>query len=328
MIPRICRSRRWSGAGARRYVEPRTEAEKTLAEIWKTVLGVKQVGIEDNFFELGGDSILSIQVITRAREAGLQLMPRQMFERQTIAELAEVAGKEGRGIEAEQGVVNGEVELTPIQKAFFEWELEKPEHYNQSVLLEIESGVDTGLLEEVMLGLLDQHDGLRMRYERGTGTGTSGTNWRQWCEAEMNESVYERKDLSGIEEEEEQRRELRRDAEQVQGSLDLGRGRLVKAVEYELGEGRGRRLLLTIHHLVVDGVSWRILVEDLERGYSQLLAGRGAGVWAQDDVVSAVGGQTAGVWRERWSKRRAGVLGQRWAEGRSKVAAGRGGTRE
>ena len=109
-----------------RYVEPRTEAEKALAEIWKTVLGVKQVGIEDNFFELGGDSILSIQVITRAREAGLQLMPRQMFERQTIMELAEVAGKEGTGIEAEQGVVNGEVELTPIQKAFFEWELEKP----------------------------------------------------------------------------------------------------------------------------------------------------------------------------------------------------------
>jgi non-ribosomal peptide synthase protein (TIGR01720 family) len=169
--------------------------------------------------------------------------------------------------------VNGEVELTPIQKAFFEWELEKPEHYNQSVLLEVESGVDTGMLEEVMLGLLDQHDGLRMRYEKEEKIEGREWGWRQWCEAESGGSVYERKDLSGIGDEEEQRTELRRDAERVQGSLDLNSGRVVKAVEYELGAGRGRRLLLAIHHLVVDGVSWRILVGDLERGYSQLLAG-------------------------------------------------------
>ena len=111
------------------------------------------------------------------------------------------------------------------------------------------------------MGLLDQHDGLRMRYERDEGgergnNGASGegkgTGWRQWCEAESSGRVYERKDLSGIEDEEEQRRELRRDAERVQGSLDLGSGGVVKAVEYELGEGRGRRLLLTIHHLVVE----------------------------------------------------------------------------
>ena len=93
--------------------------------------------MHDNFFELGGDSILSIQVIARAREAGLGLTPRQMFEQQTIAELAEVAGRRADEVEAEQGVVDGEVELTPIQRAFFERGLVKPEHYNQSVLLEV-----------------------------------------------------------------------------------------------------------------------------------------------------------------------------------------------
>jgi amino acid adenylation domain-containing protein/non-ribosomal peptide synthase protein (TIGR01720 family) len=250
-----------------KYVAPRTEAEKVLAGIWSEVLGIKQVGVQDNFFELGGDSILSIQVITRAREAGMQLLPRQMFERQTIAELAEVAGSEAGQVEAEQGVVNGEVELTPIQRAFFEWGLVKPEHYNQSVLLEMDRGVDTEILEEVMMGLLDQHDGLRMRYEGGT------QGWRQWCEAEVLESVYERKDLSWIEDESQQRRELERDAERAQGSLNLKAGRVVKVVEYELGGLRGRRLLLAIHHLVVDGVSWRILLEDLERGYEQRLRG-------------------------------------------------------
>jgi non-ribosomal peptide synthase protein (TIGR01720 family) len=247
---------------------PRTEVERVLAGIWGEVLGVKQVGIHDNFFELGGDSILSIQVITRAREAGLGLQPRQMFERQTIAELAEVVGSESEEVEAEQGVVNGEVELTPIQRAFFEWGLVKPEHYNQSVLLEVGRGVETEVLEEVMMGLLDQHDALRMRYEEGEGEG-----WRQWCEAEVPESVYQRRDLSWIEDEGEQRAELERDAGEVQGSLDIKTGRVVKVVEYELGEERGKRLLLTVHHLVMDGVSWRILLEDLERGYGQREAG-------------------------------------------------------
>ena len=247
---------------------PRTEVERVLAGIWGEVLGVKQVGIHDNFFELGGDSILSIQVITRAREAGLGLQPRQMFERQTIAELAEVVGSESEQVEAEQGVVNGEVELTPIQSAFFEWGLVKPEHYNQSVLLEVGRGVDMEVLEEVMMGLLDQHDALRMRYEEREGEG-----WRQWCEAEVLETVYERKDLSWIEDEAEQRAALERDAGEAQGSLDIKTGRVVKVVEYELGEERGKRLLLTVHHLVMDGVSWRILLEDLERGYGQRQAG-------------------------------------------------------
>src|SRR5947209_12934859 len=95
-----------------KYVEARTEVEKVLVKIWEEVLGVKQIGIHDNFFELGGDSILSIQTITRARAAGLKIQPRQMFERQTIAELAEVVEKEGSEVEAEQGMVTGEVELT------------------------------------------------------------------------------------------------------------------------------------------------------------------------------------------------------------------------
>ena len=177
-----------------------------------------------------------------------------------------------------------------------------------------------------MLGLLDQHDGLRMRYERGTGTGTSGSNWRQWCEAEMNESVYERKDLSGMEDEEEQRRELRRDAEQVQGSLDLGRGRLVKAVEYELGRRAGKKIAVddpssgggwsVVAHsggrsgTWATGSCWR--GEELEFGpkttsyqqWAAKLQGYGASAGVREEL-------------EYWAQRR--------AESRSKVAAGRGG---
>jgi len=104
------------GREAKTYVEPRTKVEKLLAEVWREVLGLKQVGVHDNFFELGGDSISSIQIIRRAREAGLQVQPRQMFERQTIAELAEVVRSEAEQVETTEKVA-GEAEETPFSLA-------------------------------------------------------------------------------------------------------------------------------------------------------------------------------------------------------------------
>jgi len=146
-------------------------------------------------------------------------------------------------------------------------------------MLGLDREAETGLLEEAVKGLLVQHDALRMRYERvaegaeGVEEMNGAEGWRQICEAEAPGGVYERVNLAGMEEVE-QRKELERDMNRVQSSLDPVAGRLAKAVEYELGEERGRRLLLVIHHLVVDGVSWRILVEDLERGYEQRRAGK------------------------------------------------------
>src|SRR5213078_203669 len=110
-------------------IAPRNQIEETLANIWSGVLGIPELGIHDNFFELGGDSILSIQIIARANQAGLRLTPKQVFQHQTIATLAAVAGSEAIA-EAEQGTVTGAVPLTPIQRWFFEQELEEGQHYN------------------------------------------------------------------------------------------------------------------------------------------------------------------------------------------------------
>jgi non-ribosomal peptide synthase protein (TIGR01720 family) len=253
------------GGGERRE---RREVEEVLSRIWGEVLGREGVGLEENFFEAGGDSILSIQVVGRAREQGWEITPKQMFERPTVGELAEVA-RRSRGEEREQGAVKGKVELTPIQRAFFSWGLEREEHYNQSVLLEVKEEVSGEELEKAVRELVRQHDAMRMRYRK-----EEGGEWEQWCveEEEMGEWVYERRDLRGCGEQEWEK-EMERDEERVQGSLDLGRGRVVRAVEYELGEKRGRRLLLVAHHLVVDGVSWRILLEDLNRACRQLRRG-------------------------------------------------------
>ena len=123
-----------SGAGA--VTPPRTPAEHVLAAIWADVLRLERVGIHDNFFDLGGDSILSIQVVARANQAGLRLTPRQLFQHQTVAGLAAVAGS-APVVEAEQGIVSGPVPLTPIQRWFFERDLPDPQHWNQALLLEV-----------------------------------------------------------------------------------------------------------------------------------------------------------------------------------------------
>ncbi len=254
------------------YVGARTREEEILCQIWSEVLGVERVSVEDNFFELGGDSILSIQVIARARQAGLQLTPRQFFERQTIAGLAELAGG-GSEAEAEQGELSGEVPLTPIQREFFQRGLARPEHYNQSVLLEVDGGVDSQLMQEAVLWLVRHHDALRLMYEQ------KGGEWIQEYGGVAGEGVYQRVDLSGIGDEQ-RIKAMEEDAAEQQASLSLCEGKMMRAVEYDLGES-GRRLLVVVHHLAIDGVSWRILLEDLQRGYEQLRSGEAVDLGAK-----------------------------------------------
>ncbi|MFL5355871.1 amino acid adenylation domain-containing protein [Archangium sp.] len=249
----------------RAFVAPRNEVEQKLAELWAKVLGRERVGIHDNFFELGGDSIVSIQVVARARQAGLHLTPRQLFQRQTIAELAPTvtAAKSALG---EQGPVQGPVPLTPIQQDFFERGLPEPHHYNQAVLLELREPVDAGLLEQALRALVEHHDALRMRFFR------TGEGWEQLNSGPGNPVPLQRVDLTAVPEAE-RGAALTEAASKLQASLRLSEGPLLRAALFDLGPGQPRRLLVVIHHLVVDGVSWRTLLEDVSTGYEQLRRG-------------------------------------------------------
>ncbi|MCY1078492.1 non-ribosomal peptide synthase/polyketide synthase [Archangium lansingense] len=260
-LPAPARVRAGSGDSS---VEPRNEMERRLAEIWAGVLGLERVGAHDRFFELGGDSILGLQVIARARQAGLRLTVRQLFQHQTLAELARVA-ESGRVI-GEQGPVLGPVPFTPIQRWFLERELPEAHHFNQALLLETREPVDAALLERALRALVEHHDALRSSLTR------VGTGWAQVCSAPGREVPLRRVDLSALPEPE-QAAELERVASEVQGSLSLDEGLLLRAVLFDRGAGRTGRLLLVIHHLAVDGVSWRVLLEDLQSALHQL--GRG-----------------------------------------------------
>ena len=242
--------------------EPRTEAERLLSAIWAEVLGLEKVGIDENFFEIGGDSILAIQIIARANKAGLRLSPDQIFRRQTIAEMAEAAGS-GPEIESEQGDVSGPAPLTPIQHWFFEQELPEPHHYNQTVLLEVSPTIEPHVFERAVRALVTHHDALRLRFSRGE------TGWAQFNAAVDESTPFEYLDLTGVPAPD--RVPVMEEAiERLQSSLNLSEGPLLRVALFHLGEQFGARLLIAIHHLAVNGVSWRILIEDFEEACRQL----------------------------------------------------------
>jgi amino acid adenylation domain-containing protein/non-ribosomal peptide synthase protein (TIGR01720 family) len=248
-----------------RFAPPRNEVEATLARIWSEVLGAKRISIDDNFFSLGGDSILALQVVSRARGVGLAITPKDIFQRQTIGLLALEARTEVAMIE--QGPATGEVPLTPIQAWFFHQRQPEPHYWNQALLLEAREPLDSACLETALRALLQHHDALRLRF--------AWDDQGRWRQVHSVEDVYpllhvtdfgnvDQADLTAA---------MNAGCNYIQASLNLANGPLLAAGHFRLSV-RGERLLLVIHHLVVDGVSWRVLLEDLYVAYSQAKAGQ------------------------------------------------------
>ncbi|WYL93613.1 MAG: amino acid adenylation domain-containing protein [Gloeotrichia echinulata IR180] len=248
------------------FVVPRTPTEEKLAAIWAEVLRQTNISIHDNFFELGGDSIISIQMISRANQAGLQLTPKQLFQYQTIAELATVVGTT-RKIKANQGLVTGSVPLIPIQHWFFEQSLPDAHYFNQSALLEIPSGTKPDLLKQAVQQLLWHHDALRSRFVPESYPP------KHIIDAPLETVPFTIVDFSEISPQAQQTAIKTKEAE-LQASLNLSSGEIVRVALFNLGINQPSQLLFVIHHLVVDGISWRILLEDLATAYQQLVRGK------------------------------------------------------
>jgi len=245
------------------YLPPRNETERTMAEIWSRALGLERVGINDNFFELGGDSIISLQIVARAGQAGLVITPGQLFRHPTIAALAQLADTTP-AVRAEQGTVTGHIPLTPIQRWFFEQNFPEPHHYNQAVMLEVREDVDLAVLEDCFEQLTTHHDALRMRFVKGE------SGWQQFNAPSENRRILTQIEISTASREE-QATALEAAAKLAHTSLNLSEGPLVRALHFKLGSGKPGRLLILAHHLVVDAVSWRILLEDLDQTYTRLV---------------------------------------------------------
>jgi amino acid adenylation domain-containing protein/non-ribosomal peptide synthase protein (TIGR01720 family) len=247
---------------------PANEVEAALVAIWRDVLGLERVGTRDNFFDLGGDSIVSIQIITRARQAGLAIKTRQIFLHQTIAELAAVAMPLSSSPESERGATTGAVPLLPIQRRFFALDLPAPHHFNQSVLLSTPPGTSGDALAAAMEAVVAHHDALRLGFLRDdSGWGASLPPARDGDPAVLMVENLSHFDAAA------QAACVEATAAVVQTGFHLNDGRRIQARFFDCGEGEAGRLLIVCHHLVIDAVSWRILLEDLQAAYHQIVRG-------------------------------------------------------
>ncbi|MFM0642762.1 amino acid adenylation domain-containing protein [Paraburkholderia bryophila] len=271
-------------------VEPRNEAEATLLAVWRRVLRRDDIGVTDHFFEIGGDSILSLQVIAQARRAGLRFTPKQMFDHPVIERLAALAVKAAAtatATAASGGATQAAAqhsrtsqtrfETTPIQRAFFERFGGAQHHWNQAVLLTVPDTLDETALRASLDAVIRTHDALRLRFALHDGVWQQQVGEVSACQFE----VFDWRDRADW------LVALEQQGTSLQKSLDIEAGPLIRAAWFRLAQGG--RLLIAIHHLAVDGVSWRVLLDDLQRAYAQasastpieLTASAPWSVWAQ-----------------------------------------------
>ncbi|MEW1896264.1 amino acid adenylation domain-containing protein [Streptomyces albidoflavus] len=265
------------------YVAPSTPAEETLCAIWAETLGVERVGTRDNFFSLGGDSILSIQVVSRARRAGLELTTRDIFARQTVAALAAHLAAHpsaAPAVQAEQGALSGPAATTPIREWFFAHHPTAPHHFNMAVEFTPAAGTTPEELRTALAAVLAQHDALRAVF-RPDGRGGWSGELRPQAEPD---AVFSLCELPGTGTDDDASTAggavWRQAAEAAQAGFDLAGGplvRMVAGVPAQPAAGAGQsvvRVLFTVHHLLTDGVSWRVLLDDLATAHAQVRAGQ------------------------------------------------------
>ena len=252
---------------------PRTPQEEILCGLFAEVLGLGRVGIDDNFFELGGDSIISIQLVSRARKAGLAISPRAVFQHQTVAALAAVAVATQEAASDLRDVATGPLPLTPIMH----WLVERGgplERFHQAMLLQVPAGLRGEDLSAALQAVIDHHDALRLSLI-SAAQDESDVVTLQIAPAGTGDaaSCVRRIDACGLDADA-WRACIAQEAQMAVARLAPAAGVMVQAVWFDAGAQQPGRLLLIIHHLAIDGVSWRILLPDLVAAWGALRDGR------------------------------------------------------
>ncbi|MED3966048.1 non-ribosomal peptide synthetase, partial [Niallia taxi] len=243
------------------YSPPRNDIERQLVKAWTEVLGVEKLGINDNFFDLGGDSIKAIRITSKLQNYGYKLEVKDLFNFGSIKELSGKVVPYTNVISQEE--VTGEAPLIPIQRLFFENDLTNMHHWNQSVMIYNKDGFQENVIKHVLNELIKHHDALRMVYQKNKGTIT-----QVYRKSNTKLLDLQVKDYQSCEN---YKDKIKKCSEEIQSSIDLENGPLVKAGLFRTSEGD--YLLIAIHHLVIDGVSWRILFEDFADSYNKVLNG-------------------------------------------------------
>ncbi|WP_051010663.1 non-ribosomal peptide synthetase [Paenibacillus riograndensis] len=247
------------------YEAPNNKVEEILVDVWQRVLNIEPIGTNYNYYEMGGDSIKSILIVSALREHGLRLEVKDLMQYPSIKELAGYVKHED--VQAPQEAVEGSVPFLPVQQWFFEQGLPQENHYNQAFMFYRKEGLDEEILRKAVVAILVHHDALRMVYKR---TPDGITQWNRSADCAGAAFTLDVYDLRGQDE----KRSIPALSDELQKGLDLEEGLLVKLGLFKTS--LGDHLLVAVHHLVIDGVSWRILIADLETAYRNIAAGAAA----------------------------------------------------
>lgn len=231
-----------------------------MAAVWKEVLGIEKISVEQNYFELGGDSIKAVQIVARLSKYKWKLEVKDLFEQPTLEEASTMLKRITASISQES--VTGEVLLTPIQQWFFEQTFSEQHHWNQAMMLYSPKGFKPEFVHKAFEKITEQHDALRMSYIQ-TDEGIKQIN------NGLEGTYFSLESYDLIDENEELLRKIENEVNQLHRRFDLERGPLVQLGLFRTREGD--HLLIIVHHLIIDGISWRILLEDFQMGYEQLL---------------------------------------------------------
>ncbi|UZW67765.1 condensation domain-containing protein [Priestia flexa] len=241
------------------YEEPTNPIEKDLCEAFSEILGVEQIGINTSFFELGGDSIKAIRIVSKLREKGYSATVKNIMQNKNVKKIALTLQKL-EDIQALDEVVVGQLPLTPIQYEFFNSKLENPHHFNQSIVLESENNINVEVLKEALRALVMHHDQLRAHYIKGKQYVLLETAENLFLVSEWN---IKQQDINEV------LLEIENIGDDLQSSLDIESSSLIKCAAINSPTFNGA--LLCIHHLLVDNVSWKIILEDLNSLYKGYL---------------------------------------------------------
>lgn len=238
------------------------DAERNLAAICRDVLRCEEVLASDSFLGLGGNSITSLQVVAKAAAMGIQVTARQVIEAADLRELASIANAAGKQVDRDPDIAVGQVELTPIQRWFFSQDFAEPHRWDQAVVIDLITSLDPDLLEAAARAVAEHHDVLRSRFIR------EGNGWTQVVGSFAAFAVHaiSSNDAPGG--------QLDKAIATAEQSIDITTGPLAVAVLFDRDAAGTSCLLLAVHHLVVDGVSMRILLEDLDTAYRSLRDGK------------------------------------------------------
>ncbi len=245
------------------HIAPSTNYEVAIAKAWSDILGIERIGVNDNFFSLGGDSILIIQIIEKLNQSSIKITPKEMIQNQTIAKQAMIA-RAMCNLDTDMTMLKGGFPLTPIQKRFFEYHGTLA-HWNQAIILNLHKPISSYIIKEAIKLLVLQHDSLRMIFynEMEHVDQMYSDNFESFIFESMEIAIKDTGDHQECKS---------KIIEKNQKQFNLFNGPLFAVVHFKQ-IGAPEQLLLAAHHLVVDGISWRILVRDLEAILNQALDG-------------------------------------------------------